>query len=283
MSPAPPTGSLRVSAKTLPLRAAGGTVPVRAVIGATPVDTKRARYELLVVAGLSGSGKSVFVSQLASRQLPAHILAELPPGAEDWQQFSRQELMDLLAGSDQITPGLIFQCTIGSPHHTRKFALRANDERSVHLFDWASSITIVHVKPTAERLLDQISQRKSAHQFRYASIYGPLTDAFAAAARGRLLTAKKRLVWHLAVYSGYSHLAPDNKQGKLRKLAALNKRMAWKTRKYQQSGFIERAHERWEDYVRRTSPSKCPIKEVFVRPAQGSIPGRDIRWEMAST
>ena len=235
------------------------------------MDNKKARYDLLVVAGLSGAGKSVFVSQLASRQLPAHIMAELPPGAENWRQLKRSPY-DFYAESGEIIPGLIFECTIGSPHFARKFVVVANDEQSVHLFDWASSITIVHLKPTAERLLDQISHRRRAHRLKYASADGStLLGAFAAAVEGRLDIAKKHLAWLFAFYFGYTR----------RKLEALENRTAWKRRKYQRRGFVESAYERWEDYVRRASAHKGPIKEIFVRPARDAIPGEDIRWERA--
>ena len=43
---------------------------------------------LLVIAGPSGGGKTTFITQLVSAQLPDQVRAQLPYGAEEWAELS---------------------------------------------------------------------------------------------------------------------------------------------------------------------------------------------------
>src|SRR5262249_34996593 len=52
--------------------------------------------DLLVVSGLSCSGKTTFMTQLAAGQLPKEIQKLLPPGVEAWPQGDPLALSNLI-------------------------------------------------------------------------------------------------------------------------------------------------------------------------------------------
>ncbi|MGH6804881.1 MAG: hypothetical protein ACREC3_16195 [Methyloceanibacter sp.] len=112
---------------------------------------------LLVVAGLSGSGKTTFLSALASHQLPAELIGRLPFGAASWPlaygHFEIGRSGQKLA--DEI-PGLILHYPLNRLSDISDF----RRDPVLELFNMAARITVVHLKVSPKRLIEQIVHRQ---------------------------------------------------------------------------------------------------------------------------
>jgi hypothetical protein len=122
--------------------------------------------KLLFVSGPSGAGKSLFVEHLTSGRLPRHITSELPAGSQHWP---------LLEGHDFFKGGMDFAryrtrtAAFGGAivHYDiaflRRFALQYPADPVFAIFDRSDDVTVVLLKPTAERLAVQYRGRRAEH------------------------------------------------------------------------------------------------------------------------
>ena len=78
---------------------------------------------LILIAGLSGAGKTTFVNQLTSGELSADIMALLPPGVAQWDQSTLSRLPELT--SNKQLSGVI------ASENIRNFEKRFTFEREI--------------------------------------------------------------------------------------------------------------------------------------------------------
>jgi hypothetical protein len=117
---------------------------------------------LIIVAGVSGAGKSTFLRQLAKMQLPDSIRAQLPPGAEKWLQLEFGAKLWLpiilqLADKREI-PGLVLHYDL-----TRERLLYGGYHRdnASSLLKTARNITVINLQLPLERLAMRLWARSN--------------------------------------------------------------------------------------------------------------------------
>ena len=127
---------------------------------------------LLVVGGLSCSGKTTFIRALQQRALPRDILAALPDGAPDWPEVGAKVSRETRTGATETTgsPGQILHCDLTCCYYPALRELRPNKFwRTFHADDptfkrslaAAESIFVITVRPSRRQLLDQVSIRSA--------------------------------------------------------------------------------------------------------------------------
>ncbi len=119
---------------------------------------------VLLVAGPSGGGKSVFISQVKANALDPAIAALLPPGCADWPVVEANDVMKdgRTAVPAPASDGLILHYDITFIH---RFALTdyTHDPFCAALLS-APPADVVYVKPDAQRLIDQFVERRDRHR-----------------------------------------------------------------------------------------------------------------------
>jgi hypothetical protein len=203
--------------------------------------------QLLWVCGPGGAGKSAFLRQLAAGQLPAHIVDRLPAGCESWAQLKAKDLHFFDARSLPSEFAVHYSLTQALRH----FSNFKNDS-VLQLFRLAKHITVVHVKPTEERLSRQRSHRRSCNR-------KPKPSAMSLKLR-RMRTQLARIMGVGSASASFED--------------------AWQARKRKSPHCDEVApclYKGWEDHLHQEMCYDRPITELFLQPDPASAPG-DVRW-----
>jgi hypothetical protein len=236
---------------------------------------------LLVVAAPAGGGKSTFLAQLRSGELPVAIMAKLPQGVEHWVQLesnSRLPLLSVLSERERqnVIPGITFHYDT-----TCKWVWYGNDSREdplKQLLELAQKVTIVNLRPSAERLTRQLSQRE-------------IQTRGTQALRGRRLTWKVGEAMRTAarsILSGAARFVPpawieSTKQSP--SLLWMSKRLRPPTQKsswvkiahYERREWLDELHARWQAHLRSLAGS-VRYEQMDLEPDPSAPPGAHYCW-----
>jgi len=136
----------------LPLPRFGGLVP--------KIDLEK--KTLLLVAGPSGAGKTVFINQYRSRTLAPELTRLLPANAERWPQIGANDCMKRGVGIDRVLPRE-WPAPGGIAHYdtayVHRFGLGYEHDPVSELFLNAGQVIVVSIRPPAETLKAQFEAR----------------------------------------------------------------------------------------------------------------------------
>jgi hypothetical protein len=212
---------------------------------------------ILWVCGPGAAGKSSFLRQLAAGQLPAQIIDRLPAGSETWPQLKAKDLHF----ADYATLPPRFAVHYSLTQALRHFSRFENDPL-LQIFNLANDITVVHIKPSEDRIVSQWLHRRNWKRQRTAR-QSSIRTALRAAMSLRLDRSRTRVARTMAVYSAPAFCEE-----------------AWQARKRRTPRCSEvpvRLYQSWEHHLRQGICLHRPITELFIRPDPTSRPG-DVRW-----
>jgi hypothetical protein len=197
---------------------------------------------LLLICGPGGSGKSTFIEQLRSGRLVPELRELLPPGAEFWPHM----------GSDRSERGLrrLREAKDLVLHYD--IAARARRQES-YMGDpilagmlSAKRLTIIDIRPSRERLLNQLSSRSAE-----------------AEARRSMLSR----LWRSAGLHYVRHFRKMRQRRGLRTKASL----------YEERSWLETLYEQWDGFIQSTLAARGEGFIVRVEPAPNETGGRSFR------
>jgi hypothetical protein len=141
--------------------------------GSTRIPFNHGLNHLLLVAGVSGSGKSTFIADLQRRRLHPQIASALAPDVSSWNFRPSREstlLRRWLGGPGTAPPrGQIFHCEITEPfgweatgveQRPRFYPVGEDVLLKQHLAA-AKQISVVVVRASPDRLVRQLSERSA--------------------------------------------------------------------------------------------------------------------------
>lgn len=123
---------------------------------------------LLLVAGPSGAGKTVFINQYRSGTLAPELTRLLPANAERWPQIGANDCMKRGVGIDRVLPR-DWPAPGGIAHYdtayVHRFGLSGYEQDPVsELFRSAGQVIAVSICPPAETLQAQFQDRAARHR-----------------------------------------------------------------------------------------------------------------------
>jgi hypothetical protein len=236
---------------------------------------------LLVVAAPAGAGKSTFLAQLRSGELPAAIRAKLPPSVEHWAQLEAnagQPFLSALSDAERRTsiPGLAFHYDT-----TCKWVWYGHDSREdplKQLLELAQKVTIVNLRPSAERLTRQLSQRelkmRGSHVLRGRKFVWKVGETIRTAARSLLSGAARFVppVWIESAKQSPSLLWMS------KNLRAPTQKSSWvKIAHYERQEWLDELHARWQAHLRSLAGS-VRYEQIDLEPDPSAPPGAHYCW-----
>jgi hypothetical protein len=233
------------------LRAPSGPRPVYAPPKTSARRQTKAREpspDLIIVAGISGSGKSTFLKQLKSGRLPRRLV--LPADVKGWP---------VVGSSQPIGPrgpeGVILHYDMngrdlwnGADYH---------DDPALVLVGQARTIIVINLRPPLERLISQLTERESAK-----------------------LEAQKRersrLIWRLTAPAVRLALRilPPRIAKRVRQRTPFRyseERLIKKLRVYKQPGWLDDLYARWGAYLDSVAQSGKQVRQIFLAPGVKSF------------
>jgi hypothetical protein len=235
---------------------------------------------LLVVAGLSGCGKSTFIRQLRRRRIPSDIARLLPADVHAWQHiFGKKSWKDRLLRRQRAKPcGQIFHFDMTTSTAYRLALSRAGlsdcerpseqhpDEQALNaVLASAEEIRILVVKPQKEQLVHQLSGRAAVTDLPPA--LRPLASRAA-----RLLRQSKRHI-------------PSQKRRTIRRFFGRGwaRRSAARNQSYKncefysRDGAIDAVHATWESSICRRIGNRLIEPTAYIEPAPHRFASRKFR------
>lgn len=198
---------------------------------------------LLLVAGPSGAGKTVFINQFRKGTLAPELRQLLPANAERWPQIGANDCMKRGVGIAGVLPEP-WTAAGGVAHYDTAYIHRFGLDGYEHdpiaeLFETVGRLIVISIMPDAAALTAQFDQRIT-----------------------RLNSRKKpsHLLWKQYVRRPLLRLLGDIKGGAPRGTRELYEDPAW----------IERCHEAWVAYAERLIDSKPGSSHVALEPAVGA-------------
>jgi hypothetical protein len=220
--------------------------------------SEAAAADLIIVAGVSGSGKSTFLEQIQSGYLPKGLV--LPDGAKDWPVVGTKR-PDWPAGA----PGVILHYDMSG-----RGLWGGGDYRNdapLALVDRAKSVIVINLCPSIHRVIQQLKDRQTSKE---------------KLKQDKLRRQQRRLIWRWA--------GPALRLGDLilprRVISAIRYRTPFrnveehtqsKLRVYEQPGWLEDLYKRWGAYLDSLAQTGKPVRQVFIEPDIGSF-----RWRVVA-
>ena len=115
------------------------------------VETATPIAHLIVVAGLSSSGKSTFLRDLADKRLQPEILRELPSNADDWPQIEASQFSKWLpniTSESGKTSGLVLHYDLNRIHKVGAY----HNDPSLRVLKLAVQVTSITLRPNVNCL-----------------------------------------------------------------------------------------------------------------------------------
>lgn len=235
---------------------------------------------LLLIAGLSGSGKSTFIKQLRKKKLPADIARLLPPDIHKWRHaYGKKSLKDaLLPGRRRIPPGQIFHFDMTTSSTYRRAVAehrpgQGPDIRKLHpdeetlnaVLAAAETIRIVVVKPPKEQLVRQLSTRAAV-----IDLPPPLRPI--ASRTVPLVIGAKNLF-----RSGTSGKMRDRLGRKWARRAKRRNTSYRNCEFYCHQGAIDAVHTDWESAIHSRIGNRLATPAAYIEPVPGTLWRRTFR------
>lgn len=211
--------------------------------------------ELVIVAGISGSGKSTFLKQIKSGRLPEGLV--LPDGAQDWPVVGSSRPV-----FPQGAPGIILHYDMNGRNLWDGADYR--EDPALALVNRASAITVINLRPSPRRIISQLTNRESVKFEKQKREQG-------------------RLVWRLAApaIQAADHILPTRLMKAIHRRTPFRNapaRLQKKLRVYEQPGWLDDLYARWGDYLNSIAQTGKPVQQIFIEPDDESF-----HWRLTST
>jgi hypothetical protein len=214
--------------------------------------------DLIIVAGISGSGKSTFLEQIQSGYLPEGLM--LPDGAKDWPVVGTKR-PDWPADA----PGLILHYDMSGRGLWNGADYR--NDAPLALIDRAKAVIVINLCPPIHRVIQQLKDRET-----------PKVKL----KLDKLKRRQNRSIWRWvarALRAG-DVILPRRVINAIRRRTPfrnLEEHTQSKLRVYEQPGWLEDLYARWGAYLDTVTQSGKPVRQVFVEPEAGSFRWRVVR------
>jgi hypothetical protein len=210
--------------------------------------------ELVIIAGLSGSGKSAFLKQIKSDLLPEGVV--LPDGVQDWPVVGSSR-PDYPPGA----PGFILHYDMNGRGLWDGAEYR--DDPALVFVPWASALTVINLRPSPSQLTRQLTERENTK----------------IAKRKR---EQSRLIWRLSILAikVADRILPRHLTKAIRRRTPFRKTpegLQKKLRLYEQPGWLEDIYARWAVYLDSVAQTGKPVRQIFIEPDEESF-----RWRLTS-
>ncbi len=231
---------------------------------------------LILIAGLSGAGKTTFVNQLTSGELSADIMALLPRGADQWDQSTLSRLPELT--SNKQLSGVIASENIRNFENniTGKIA-----ENSIYKnLKLAQQITVITLRPDAEQLISHVDYRETGSQSKVALLIHMLRSRVAKFVFPFLRLCAKTLPEDFrSSIQGVKKV--KNSYDRVNYEAV---RTTWRKRaKYRNDLYVETIYKNWDEFLGLLEDSEVDFQCIDITPR--FKPGARVResWKVQST
>jgi hypothetical protein len=226
---------------------------------------------LLIIAGLSGCGKSTFIRHLRRRRLPLDVMRALPADIHNWQHaFGRMRRIAPHFGKRSRTCSgqfLHYDMTTSTAYRRSFGEVREShyDEKVLNgMLDAAESVRIVVIKPPKDQLIRQLSSRAAVVHLPpplrpFASRVGPL-----------MLKLEKRIPAGVKSTTTWLGLRWAQRS-KVRNSNFRNCEF------YSRDGAIEAVHVAWEQSIYQRIGRKLSAPPTYIEPAPDGIGRRHFR------
>jgi hypothetical protein len=209
---------------------------------------------LVILAGLSGSGKSTFVDQLRARELPEEINARLPAGIGDWPMKGSS----MRPVVPRVAPGIILHYDMNG----RGIAAGRDfcDDPTLSCVTPANAVTVVNLRPPPDLLINQLVAREGG-------------------GRTKEEVLEETFTWRLLQSSYVEHFLRRWKPWIARKRRQVCRR---KIDLYEQDGWLDELYERWQAYLRSLVAKGTTVEQIFLEPDPSTQVGNAYSWRIAS-
>jgi hypothetical protein len=237
---------------------------------------------VLVVAGLSGSGKSTFVTQLAAGKLSRDIASRLPTGVETWMVLrasNRDHWSPLMGQANEqlviLEYDMANRSMLENPHITP-------DAEIATLLRDAKELTIINLRPTLEVIVEQLAARKPLANERLRKLQAVLirwqselfqtilnvASATPRPIRERIKTILKKRKRSLREQS-------REVQSDLDAYETLD----LKEVRYNQSEWLRRIYAAWDQWIDELAQNGATVNEVYLEP-DSDASGSEYAWRI---
>lgn len=213
--------------------------------------------DLIIVAGISGSGKSTFLEQIQSGYVPEGLV--LPAGAKDWPVVGTKRPAWPANASGVI---LHYDMSGRGLWNGADFS----DDAPLALIGRAKAVMVITLCPPIDCVIHQLTERESP-KLRIRT--------------EKLKRKQGQLIWRLsapAMRAG-DYVLPRRIMSAIRRrtpFCDVQEALHTKFRIYAQPGLIDELFTRWRAYLDSVARSGKPVQQIFLEPDTESFRWRQV-------
>ncbi len=209
---------------------------------------------LVIVAGVSGSGKSTFVDQLQGHGLPDEIYRRLPAGVGDWPVVGSSMRPVFPHGA----PGIVLQYDMNGRGLSK--GRDFTDDPLLDGLENASVVTVVNLRPPPHLMIDQLVVREGGGRTKEQ-----ILDSASAWRLPQGSRAINRILRRWKPWIDQNRLFSCRRKINL----------------YSQKGWLEGMYARWDAYLRALGAKGPAVEQIFLEPDPAERVGSVYAWRVA--
>ena len=217
--------------------------------------TRRRIDQLLVVSGPTSSGKTTFLKQLRTGELPNDVRATLPESSSRWPQVGANRLFRSPLLSNDGRPldepyldGLALHYDILRPRTTGTH--NHDRDQSLDLLDCARDVTIVVLRPDTDQLIKQLVKNElDSQRERTSTRTGPRRNALTSLAAAVPRMVRRWLARVAPLRRFYATVQGGQDRSEAEELLAY----------YERDGWLDDWYDRWSGYLAERHPAAAVV------------------------
>lgn len=244
---------------------------------------------MLVVAAPSGAGKSRFLLEMGSFELPQKVMTNLPSGAQKWMRLrvaGHQVWSSLIleANKRKALPGVVVDYDM-----TRGIAVSGgyHHDPALNLLRLAQRITVVNLQPPLELIVSQLRSREIEAPMRRRVRLGKLMRIAAEFSRHTLIVVASALPRSVIIRFGllrpFAYAWNTLNAPRVSVNVERKKKLSATLNQYEQEGWLDQIYDRWQAYLESLTREGVAIEQIFLEPDPDTQTDGIYHWRVASS